>query len=172
MSYPNEDQNPPPEQDEKLDDASNLSLASAYTEGSGGISSRSQRIKAYRPPPRQQRDLLHKPPAQDTEMMGMLLHQNLVIEKYPTWNFLAGAFTWLLLAGVIVLPGTYPQFQKTAAEAAEKDPNLKNKIVSTTANIPLLYVAAALVSVGALGILWLWFKWRANYIWLINKVIL
>ncbi|ERF69233.1 hypothetical protein EPUS_01190 [Endocarpon pusillum Z07020] len=128
----------------------------------------------YRPPTRQARAILEKAPAQETEYMGMLLHMSQVIEKRPYWNILAAACTWILLAGFIVLPGTYTNFQNSdIIEAAKKDQsNVGNKILASIANIGLLIVAAILCGVGVLGVTGLWLKWRANYIWLINKVLL
>ena len=128
----------------------------------------------YRPPTRQARAILEKAPAQETEYMGMLLHMSQVIEKRPYWNILAAACTWILLAGFIVLPGTYTNFQNSdIIEAAKKDQNnVGNKILASIANIGLLIVAAILCGIGVLGVTGLWLKWRANYIWLINKVLL
>ena len=128
----------------------------------------------YRPPHRQARAILEKAPAQETEYMGMLLHQSQVIEKRPYWNILTAACTWILLAGFIVLPGTYTNFQNSSAiQAAQKDQsNVGNKILASIAHLGLLAVASVLCGLGILGIIGLWLKWRANYIWLINKVLL
>lgn len=128
----------------------------------------------YRPPARQARAILEKAPAQETEYMGMLLHMSQVIEKRPYWNILAAGCTWILLAGFIVLPGTYTNFQKSdIVEAAKKDQsNVGNQILASIAKPGLLIVAAILCGLGVLGVTGLWLKWRANYIWLINKVLL
>ena len=122
----------------------------------------------YRPPPRRARAILEKAPAQETEHMGMLLHQSQVIERRPYWNILAAACNWILLAGFIVLPGTYTKLQKSDIIQS----NLGNKISTSDAHTGLLVVAAILCAVGVLGIMGLWLKWRANYIWLVNKVLL
>ena len=100
--------------------------------------------------------------------MGMLLHQSQVIERRPYWNILAAACNWILLAGFIVLPGTYTKLQKSDIIQS----NLGNKISTSDAHTGLLVVAAILCAVGVLGIMGLWLKWRANYIWLVNKVLL
>ena len=104
----------------------------------------------------------------------MLLHQSQVIEKKPYWNILAAAFTWILLAGFIVLPGTYTNFQKSDIIAAAKQDqnNVGNKILASIANIGLLVVSSILCGTGILGIVGLWLKWKENYIWFINKVLL
>jgi hypothetical protein len=129
----------------------------------------------YRPPPRQARAILEKAPSKETEYMGMLLHQSQVIERLPYWNIFAAACTWILLAGFILLPGTYDRAQKSdIITQAEKDPtNVGNQILlSFKTYLGLLVVAGILCGIGLLGITGLWLKWKANYIWLINKVLL
>ena len=91
--------------------------------------------------------------------MGMLLHQSTVIEKTPLYNILAAAATWLLLAGFIVLPGTYTQIAESDIVGAE-----------TFANLGLLVLASVLCGIGCLGVVGLWYKWRRNYSWLINRL--
>ncbi len=132
------------------------------------------RIMDYRPPPRKPGPVLEKGPINQTEYMGMLLNMSNTIERRPYWNILAAACTWCLLAGFIVLPGTYTNFQKSdIVEAAKADQsNVKNKIVASIANIGLLIIAAILCGIGILGITGLWLRWRSNYIWLVNKVLL
>jgi hypothetical protein len=144
---------------------------SAFSQSS---SKKNNRLMDYRPPHRQARAILEKAPDRETEYMGMLLHQSQVIEKRPYWNILAAAFTWILLAGFIVLPGTYTNFQKSdVIKAAQQDQsNVGNKILASIAHVGLLIVAGILCGIGFLGVMGLWLKWRENYIWLINKVLL
>jgi hypothetical protein len=137
---------------------------------------KSNRVMDYRPPARQARAILEKAPARETEYMGMLLHQSQVIERLPYWNIFAAACTWILLAGFILPPGTYDNFKKSdLVNAAEKDPtNVGNQILLSfsKSNIAVLVLAGILCGIGLLGITGLWLKWKANYIWLINKVLL
>jgi hypothetical protein len=180
--YPTEDQTPYPNDEQAayyqeppypMSDPSLSRVDSGYSDSSSNRS-KAQRLREYRPPPRQARAILEKAPTQETEYMGMLLHQSQVIEKTPIWNILAAAFTWILLAGFIVLPGTYTNFQNSdIIKTAEQDQNnLGNKILTSVAHTGLLIVAGALTGIGLLGITGLWLKWRNNYIWLINKVLL
>ena len=127
-----------------------------------------------RPPHRQARAILEKAPDQQTEYMGMLLHMSQIIEARPYWNICAAGCTWIMLAGFIVLPGTYTNFKNSdAVKAAEEGPdNFGNRFLVGIANIGLLIVAAILTGVGVLGVFGLWLKWRQNYIWMINKLIL
>lgn len=177
--YPTEDQAPYTDgQDPATQQRSYPQSDPAYpgtdSSMSQGGSNRKNGIMGYRPRLRGLTPKGEEQPKVFTRYMGMLLHQSQVIEKKPYWNILAAALTWILLAGYIVLPGTYTKFQKSEIiEAAKQDQsNLGNKILASIANIGLLVVAGILCGVGLLGIVGLWFRWGSNYIWFINKVLL
>lgn len=111
-------------------------------------------------------------PSVQTRYMEMLLH----LDKIPRLdNILASAFTWILLAGFLVVPGTFTTFKTSQVfkDASNADKNgVERDIVHSIANIGLLWVSGFLALVGAVGCFWLWFKWRRNYVWLINKIFL
>lgn len=72
---------------------------------------------------------------------------------------------------VIILPSTF-----TSLSALGDDPTISTSQISTilkeVKNIPLLYLAAFCSGIGTMGMAWLWFKFRANYVWIINKIFL
>jgi hypothetical protein len=84
-------------------------------------------------------------------------------------NFLAGLFTWLLLAGYVVFPGAFTLLHNTHAvnELGEL-----GKTVLTAAQKKALGLAAACCICRASGIGWLWRKCHANYIWLVYYLFL
>lgn len=104
--------------------------------------------------------------------MEMLLH----LDRIPRLhNILAASFGWILLAGFLIIPGTFTSFKETEAyENASGDDasRLASQILKAIDNVPLLYVSAISSGVGALGCLWLWYRWRRNYVWLINRIFL
>ncbi|ETN43435.1 uncharacterized protein HMPREF1541_02594 [Cyphellophora europaea CBS 101466] len=104
--------------------------------------------------------------------MAMLLH----LDRIPRLhNILAAAFGWILLAGFLVIPGTFTALQKSEAYQAANDneaSQVANTVVKSIDNVPLVYVSAFLSGIGALGCIWLWLRWRKNYVWLINRVFL
>lgn len=115
---------------------------------------------------------LARVPSVQTRYMEMLLH----LDKIPRLhNILASAFTWILLAGFLVVPGTFTTFKTSQVF---KDANNTDKggvaddIIHSIANIGLLWVSGFLALVGALGCFFLWFRWRQNYVWLINRIFL
>jgi hypothetical protein len=104
--------------------------------------------------------------------MEMLLH----LDRIPRiHNILAAAFGWILLAGFLVIPGTFTSFKKSEAyrNASSDDASqIASDILDAVDNVPLVYVSAFLSGIGALGCIWLWYRWRRNYVWLINRIFL
>ena len=108
----------------------------------------------------------------DLRSMEMLLH----LDRIPRMhNILAATFGWILLAGFLVIPGTFTSFQKSKAyedATGEEASKIASEILKAINNVPLLYISAALSGIGALGCIWLWFRWSSNYVWLINRIFL
>jgi hypothetical protein len=85
------------------------------------------------------------------------------------WNIAAEAALWILLAGFLVIPGTFTSLER-------------NEVLGTTAlgratqeaiqNLSLLVVACIfwLIGIGLTG--YLWSRFRHNYLWLINRIFL
>jgi hypothetical protein len=77
----------------------------------------------------------------------------LKLDKIPTLhNILAGAFAWLLLAGFVVIPGTFTSIvnSRTLQTGAGK---AGKAVVKTVQNLPLLGVAGACCLIGVSPIL-------------------
>jgi hypothetical protein len=115
---------------------------------------------------------LARVPSVQTRYMEMLLH----LDKIPRLhNIAASAFTWIMLASFLVVPGTYTKIQTSQTFKNADNPNgsgVAHDIVHSIANIGLLWVSGFLALVGTLGCLYLWFRWRQNYVWLINRIFL
>jgi len=103
-----------------------------------------------------------------TSYIKMLLQLDNIPKIY---NILASVFTWLLLAGYIVLPGTFTSIRNShaLADGAGKAGKL---VVRTVQNVPLLAVAGISCVIGALGMGYLSWTWQHNYMWLLNRIIL
>jgi cytochrome bd-type quinol oxidase subunit 2 len=89
----------------------------------------------------------------------------------PVHNFLASLCVWILLAGYIVFPATFTTLQNEEVED-EEDNRIKAAALKTVRNVPLLYVASFACAIGVIGCLWLWWKHRKNYVWVINRIFL
>lgn len=113
-------------------------------------------------------------PSTQTKYMEMLLH----LDRIPrVYNILAGAFTWILLASFLIVPGTFTSFKnsdlfKSVEGSADKSNAVAKVILSSAANVGLLWLSGIFCCIGGCGCLSLWFRWRCNYVWIVNKVFL
>ncbi|KAH7322132.1 hypothetical protein B0J17DRAFT_723638 [Rhizoctonia solani] len=73
------------------------------------------------------------------------------------YNAYASFFTWILLSGFVLGPGA-----QTATGGSSR----------RRAGMVVLGTSIACSGVGVIGMLFLWFKWRKNYVWLIHKIFL
>ncbi|KAK2765843.1 hypothetical protein CKAH01_15523 [Colletotrichum kahawae] len=78
------------------------------------------------------------------------------------WSLLAKVFSWLLLAGYIVFPFTFASLRRSQVlESMGK----VGQTVSYWVNDCLIALVSVLSGVASIGLAWLWFKWRRNYVW-------
>ncbi|KAF2015406.1 hypothetical protein BU24DRAFT_421705 [Aaosphaeria arxii CBS 175.79] len=114
-------------------------------------------------------DLQRRRTTAKTRYMDMLLS----LDDVPkTHNILASASVWILLAGYIVLPATFNKFQRDTDIDAKANSAFSKAALSTVRNVPLLYIAAFACGIGVVGCLWLWWKHRTNYVWVVNRIFL
>ena len=85
-------------------------------------------------------------------------------------NILADLFTWLLLAGFMILPGAFTSIR--SSRILSNGAGKLGKVVQKAAqNLPLLLVAAVSCFVGASGMCWLSWRFGDNYVWLVGRII-
>ncbi len=96
----------------------------------------------------------------------MVLESNNVPAGY---NILAAASLWILLAGYIVLPGSFTSLQNSKSLS---DSETGKVVQHAIQNVPLLVVAGICCLFGAVGICYLWYIWWRSYVWLVNKLFL
>ncbi|KAG4440533.1 hypothetical protein IFR05_004003 [Cadophora sp. M221] len=104
-----------------------------------------------------------------TRYMNMLLAMDTIPRLH---NILAAFFTWILLAGFVLFPGTFTSLQSLEDKPEVSSSETASAILKTVKNIPLLVIAGSCCGIGALGMIWLWMKWRSNYVWLLNRIFL
>ncbi|KAF2791199.1 hypothetical protein K505DRAFT_249501 [Melanomma pulvis-pyrius CBS 109.77] len=106
-----------------------------------------------------------------TRYIDMLLSLDTVPRLH---NILASFCTWILLAGYIVFPATFTGLKDVEVNDKSGDvrEEVKKKALDTVRNAPLLYVAGFACGIGVLGCVALWWKWRKNYVWVINRIFL
>ncbi|KAJ7472701.1 hypothetical protein FB451DRAFT_1036025 [Mycena latifolia] len=122
-----------------------------------------------RPPPDSHRDAPQRPPLppptasqMDTKYVNMLLALDGIP---PLYNILASFFTWILLAGFVLFPGTFTNLQENNELGS-----LGITAVNVVKHVSLYVVAWVCTGIGAAGMTYLWYRWQANYIWLVNRI--
>ena len=106
-------------------------------------------------------------PSKYSRYMNMLLQ----LDEIPWWhNILASLCTWLLLAGYVVLPGAFTSIRNSQVLSEEAGAAGK-AVVKAAQAWPVLLVASICCALGVAGMTWLWYRWRRNYVWLLNKII-
>lgn len=91
--------------------------------------------------------------------------EKMVLESYEihqAYNIAAALSSWALLAGFIVLPGTFTSLAKL-----EHDNQAVRKLHDLAGKVPLFCVSGTLCLAGIVGTGWLWWRHRRNYVWLL-----
>ncbi|KAF8960649.1 hypothetical protein BDZ97DRAFT_1665556, partial [Flammula alnicola] len=110
------------------------------------------------------RPRFHGNPSQmDTQYVNMML----ALDDIPTLhNIFAGFFNWILLAGFILFPGTFTSLHNLGPQAG----TVGQALIDSVTELPLYIVAWVCCGIGACGMVWLWWRWRKNYLWGLNKI--
>ncbi|KAJ7081865.1 hypothetical protein B0H15DRAFT_853829 [Mycena belliarum] len=103
----------------------------------------------------------------ETKYVKMLLE---VDDIPPVYNILASFFTWILLAGFVLFPGTFSSLQDNNEQENDDLECLQAAAVKVINHLSLYVVAWVCTAIGAIGMTYLWCRWHANYIWLLNRV--
>jgi uncharacterized membrane protein SirB2 len=90
-----------------------------------------------------------------------------------SFNITVGVANWALLAGYLVIPGTFTSLQTlNQVEGVLQANKTGRTVLHTIQNPPLLGIACLLLVSGIGALMWLMHfpKLRGNYPWLINKL--
>jgi hypothetical protein len=101
-----------------------------------------------------------------TPYMEMCTQANKVPSIY---NILAALFSWLTLAGFVVLPGTFTSLKYSTTLSSSKGGQIIQKTVQ---NVPLLLITGVMCGIRIIGTCWLRKKWRKEYVWLTGQIFL
>ncbi|KAH8744244.1 hypothetical protein F5883DRAFT_440117 [Diaporthe sp. PMI_573] len=96
----------------------------------------------------------------------MVLESNEVGLRY---NVAAAAASWFMLAGFFILPGTFTSIKRSTFLSSSED---GRRVQSAVQNVPLLPVAGLCYVVAVGGLCTLWRRFRANYIWVTQHILL
>lgn len=96
-----------------------------------------------------------------TRYVNMLL----ALDDIPQmFNLMASFFTWILLAGFVLFPGTFTSLQQ------QQLGGVGAQVLDVVSNIPLYIIAWVCTGIGGVGMIWLWWRWQLNYIWIVNRI--
>ncbi|OAX43436.1 hypothetical protein K503DRAFT_681200 [Rhizopogon vinicolor AM-OR11-026] len=96
-----------------------------------------------------------------TRYVNMLL----ALDDIPQWfNMMASFFTWILLAGFLLFPGTFTSLKQQQISGAEA------LVLNVISDVPLYVIAWLCTGIGAIGMIWLWWRWQKNYVWIVNRI--
>ncbi|KAJ5640333.1 uncharacterized protein N7484_008195 [Penicillium longicatenatum] len=88
-----------------------------------------------------------------------------------TYNIYASAANWALLAGYLVVPGTFTSLEDSDELKQSLKGNYAGRmLLSTIQNPPLLVIACLFFAIGAITLAWLFISFRYSYPWLINRI--
>ncbi|KIK77477.1 hypothetical protein PAXRUDRAFT_834972 [Paxillus rubicundulus Ve08.2h10] len=100
----------------------------------------------------------------DTNVYTKYIEMLVEFDKIPfRANMLASFFSWLLLAGFILFPGTFAAWLRS-------DLTVVVQLMDYVEQVPLYVIAWVCTGIGGAGMLWLWWKWRKNYFWLMSSI--
>lgn len=89
------------------------------------------------------------------------------------YNLCANAANWVLLAGYVIVPGTFTSLRQSKEVQEVLQKNAPGRVVlQTVQNPPLLAIAFLFLVVGGMVLGRLWVKFGRSYPWLINKIFL
>lgn len=87
------------------------------------------------------------------------------------YNLGAGVGNWVLLAGYLVVPGTFTSLKNSdQVEQKLHENNAGRILLKTIQNPPLLIIACLFLTLGGCLLGWLSIKFKQSYSWLINRV--
>jgi hypothetical protein len=96
----------------------------------------------------------------------------MVIESHEmcdSYNLIAAISNWLFLAGFTFIPGTFSSISRVSAlDHSEAGKTLQDALNAA----PLLVIGTLCCFAGSIGIFWVYWKVRSNYVWLIDRVFL
>lgn len=87
------------------------------------------------------------------------------------YNLYSSAANWVLLAGYLIIPGTFTSLKEShEVENALQTNSAGRAVLKKIQNPPLLVIACLFFVAGATTLGWLCVKFKYSYPWLINKI--
>ncbi|KAK4190633.1 hypothetical protein QBC35DRAFT_62027 [Podospora australis] len=130
-------------------------------------------------PPPQNNYYSGDPESQQGPYMTMLLS----LDKIPRLhNILVVFFTFLLLLGFVIIPGSFTSIKRKVEESdagitislpgqsGQAGAANRDRLLLSKSNTAAMVIGFVLIITGTFGSAWLALRWRRNYVWLLNKL--
>ncbi|KAL0957983.1 hypothetical protein HGRIS_000160 [Hohenbuehelia grisea] len=126
---------------------------------------------AEKPPQRRPSLAPTAAPSMDTKYVNMLLAQDGIPLLH---NIATSFFTWILLAGFVLFPGTFSKVREVDVDDSGSDglSLVKAHLLRSVQHMSIFVIAWVCCGIGAFGMLFMWIRWRSNYIWIVNRIFL
>ncbi len=99
-------------------------------------------------------------PSAQTRYVNMLLDLDTIPRSH---NLFASFSTWILLAGFIVVPGTFVSVEESKTlQKGAKSSKVEHAVLNTVKHASLIWVAGFCCLLGSAGMVWLWWRWRTE----------
>ncbi|KUJ15806.1 uncharacterized protein LY89DRAFT_558395, partial [Mollisia scopiformis] len=128
----------------------------------------------YLPPPAERSSYRPNGPNRQNSVQTRYMSMLLGLDTIPRLhNILASFFTWILLAGFIIFPGTFTSLQTNLSTNPTIDSSTTaTAILHSFKHLSLIIIGSICCGIGALGMIWLWHAHSNNYVWLLNRIFL
>lgn len=110
------------------------------------------------------------PPSRSASPVRLSPYDRMVAESHEVpsrYSILASFFNWIILAGFVVSPATFASLGRVGVLSSSQAGRAVQRVVR---HVPILYIAACAFLLGGLGIGWLWWTLKHNYIWLLGRI--
>jgi hypothetical protein len=112
------------------------------------------------------------PNRETSQLQRKASYSNMVLEAHdaPVMKCAIAALSnWIFLAGFVVFPGTFTSLGRAALLG---DSQAGRMVQGVIRNTPLLVIGILCCFVGGAGIGWTAWKFRKNYVWLVDRILM
>ncbi|KAK9413079.1 hypothetical protein SUNI508_12064 [Seiridium unicorne] len=104
----------------------------------------------------------------DAQHLRLLLH----LDNFGGLRVLILFYTLISDLLYVVFPATFTSIRDLSDDPDVQANAAANTVLDHVKNVPLLVIAAICCGIGASGMIWLMIRWRKNYVWLLNRLLL
>jgi hypothetical protein len=111
-------------------------------------------------------------PQKERQAQRKVSYNDMVLEAHEAPALkcaIAALSNWIFLAGFVVFPGTFTSLGRAALLSESQAGRVVQGVIRNT---PLLVIGILCCLAGGTGIEWTAWKFRKNYIWLVDRILM